>query len=327
MINEKTIEAYLHSSKKKKICVVGDIMLDQNIIGHVERISPETPIPILDIKSFEESLGGAANVAANIASLGASPFLIGIIGKKNWDFSLKLKNLLSKQKIESFLIQKNGFTSVKTRAFSDNHNIFRMDQEDIHSLTHKEEVEILSQINNHIKKFSAIILQDYNKGTLTPVLIENIIIMAKKYNVPVFVDPKEKNFWNYKNVDWIKPNKKETEKALNVKLNSDEDLISAANQLMEKLNCKNVVITLGDKGLFYANSNEHFSIKAIDIKVANVSGAGDTAIATLATLLSGKTSIKESLILANIAAGITCHFPKTYAIPDVDLIFNKFVKN
>ncbi len=292
----------------KKVAVIGDMMLDCYYWGDVKRISPEAPVPVVEIDDEFFRFGGAANVALNILTLGAVPFPLGIIGNDN-DGQI-FSNLLSERGIDSsgILIDESRPTTAKTRVIGGKQHIVRIDKENKKNISKKIENNILDRLQNEIETIDAIILQDYNKGVLTPRLIENVIELANNKKIIVTVDPKFDNFFKFKNVTLFKPNRKETEDKLGMRIDSDEDTRKAGQELLEKLNAKYVLLTLGERGvvLFDKGKKTEVRIPTKARKVSDVSGAGDTVISTLTVALAARTKISEAAYLANYAGGLVC---------------------
>lgn len=296
------------SFTNKKVAVVGDMMLDCYFWGDVKRISPEAPVPVVEIDDEFFRFGGAANVALNILTLGAVPFPLGVIGDDN-DGNI-FSNLLSERGIDpsGMIIDNSRPTTAKTRVIAGKQHIVRIDKESKQSIKKSIEKKILKRFKDEINSIDAVILQDYNKGVLTPRLIEEIISLANSKNIIVTVDPKFDNFFKYKNVTVFKPNRKETEDVLGRKLLNDAEITRAGNDLLNKLSPKFVLLTLGEKGvvLFDKERKKEIHIPTKARKVSDVSGAGDTVISTLTVALAGKTKIDEAAYLANYAGGLVC---------------------
>lgn len=291
----------------KKIAVIGDMMLDCYFWGDVKRISPEAPVPVVEVGDEFYRFGGAANVALNILKLGGIPFPIGVIGYDN-DGTI-FTSLVNENKIQSdgIFIDESRPTTSKTRVIAHNQHVVRIDKESKAYINEEMRKKIFSYLESHIKKIDGIILQDYNKGVLTAELIEKIISLANKNDVLITVDPKFHNFFAYKNITVFKPNRKEAEDVLGMKIKTASDISSAGKTLIEKLKAQNVLLTLGEEGIaiFEPHQTEkRMPTKAI--RVADVSGAGDTVISTLTMALAANANILEACYLANFAAGIVC---------------------
>lgn len=307
MIKLDRLKSITRNFTDKKIAVIGDMMLDGYFWGRVSRVSPEAPVPVVEIEKEFFKFGGAANVALNIHSLGAVPIPVGIIGKDK--DGTNFLNLLKEADIISsgIFIDPNRTTTVKTRVIADSQHVVRIDKENNEYINSEFETKIIEFLNKQIKRLDAIILQDYNKGILSPGLIEEIIKLANENRKIISVDPKFLNFRKYQNVTILKPNSKETEDILGFLINSDKSISEAGEKLLKMSNSKYVLLTLGEKGiaLFEKDKNE-IRIPTKARKVADVSGAGDTVISTLTLALSADATIEEAAYIANYAAGLVC---------------------
>ena len=262
--------------------IVGDAMLDAYMWGNIHRQSPESDVPVVDIEKYEKRLGGAANVAKNIASLEAIPILCSVIGDNDQGFFelMKKQGLCSKG-----VLQENRKTTVKTRIISNNKHQLRVDEEDLFPIQ-SEQVFIDNTIAL-MEGISVIIFQDYNKGVLTPNVIKKIIAAAKSKHIPIAVDPKKDNFWAYQGVDLFKPNLKELNDACGTQIAGDNipDIEKETKNLQEKLKAKNILLTLSENGIFHL-ADESFHQAAFERNIIDVSGAGDSVIAAAALGLS-----------------------------------------
>jgi len=255
------------------VFVVGDVMLDKYILGVVNRISPEAPVPVLDVNKKSERPGGAANVALNLYGLQLHTILFSVIGKD--DAAVSLLNYFEKVGLSSEGILKSSSrrTSKKIRVMSNGQHLLRIDEEDAHSLSSEEEEEFLSHILSLWSKYKpiGIVLQDYNKGVLTPFIIKSLISMAQEMVIPVVVDPKDLHFWDYQGVTIFKPNKKEIQKKIPFLFeNNVPDLKRVSDYIFSKLDCEISVITLGEDGLWIANRSSCFWIKGIKQEISDV---------------------------------------------------------
>jgi rfaE bifunctional protein kinase chain/domain len=309
-VTKKRLQKILENAKNNRIAVIGDVMLDKYVYGTISRISPEAPVPVVEIEKTEYKLGGAANVANNIKALDAEPVLIGVIGN-DYDSKYFLEVMKSLNLITNGIFKESGRpTTSKTRVIAHSQHVLRVDSEVKYDISEQTELKIYNFYKKNIKQFEAVIFQDYNKGVLKKELINKILNLSKKNNIPVYVDPKFQNFFEYKNVTVFKPNRKETADILAMKIDGDESVKAAGKILLERLECEYLVLTRGEKGMMlFDKENDKTVVLNIPTKarkVADVSGAGDTVIATLAVMLSGGANIKEAVSLANLAAGIVC---------------------
>lgn len=314
----KDLQTLFEQIRSIKVGVVGDVMLDTYLWGVVDRISPEAPVPVVCVQSKEQRIGGAGNVALNITSLGAKPFIITAIGKD--DDGEKLKQLFDQNKINYRYSITTGkrITTNKIRVISRNQQMMRLDSEVTNDLTKEDQDLLLNLFKQFVEneKPDVIILQDYNKGVLTTELIENIIDVCKDNDILTAVDPKRKNFLSYKGVDIFKPNLKEVRDALNI-INAEitpELLHSIHSQLQQVLNHKVSFITLSEKGAFYKTNNAERIIPGHVRNIADVSGAGDTVIAVAALIYAASNDVDLMAEVANIAGGLVCEDVGTVAI-------------
>ncbi len=306
-LSENRIKKLKDNFEGKRIAVIGDMMLDGYFWGDVKRISPEAPVPVLEVEEEFFRFGGAANVALNISTLGGIPIPIGVIGDDN--YGSIFSSLLNESKISSngIMIDESRPTTTKTRVIADNQHVVRIDKESKEYLNSKMEGKIFDYVKKNINDMDGIILQDYNKGVLTELLITKIVNEANKLNKLITVDPKFENFWSYKNVTVFKPNRKEVEEKLGLKIISSEDVSFAGTKLLEKLYAKYVLLTLGEEGIaVFEKGKEEKRMPTKARKIADVSGAGDTVISTLTLSLAAGADILEASYLANYAGGIVC---------------------
>lgn len=303
-INADRLNEILNGIKDVHIAVVGDLMLDRYLWGKVDRISPEAPVPVVALDGESSSLGGAANVASNVAALGAKVTLYGLIGDDNEGKIVCDLIQLRNFGVEGIIKEANRMTSVKTRVIAQSQHLVRIDRETIRYIDDDSANRLLNEFELNIKNFNAVILQDYNKGTLSPTVIKRIIEIANSAKVPVGVDPKRENFWVYENAFLFKPNLKELENALNRVLSDDFALEIGSKTTLERLRVKNLLVTRGEKGmmLYSESGSKHIPTQAH--RVHDVSGAGDTVIATMMSAIAGGAEIEEAAVLANYAASV-----------------------
>jgi len=309
---------------KLKVAVIGDVMLDTYWWGHVERISPEAPVPIVSVDKREQRIGGAGNVALNVQALGASVSVLSVLGSD--DDGTILKQLLEKNNIDTTYIisSEKRVTTNKIRIISRNQHMMRLDAEKNNDLEYGEEDELLKKIEQYIQseKPHVVILEDYNKGVLTGRVITSVIEICAKHKIISTADPKRKNFFAYKGVDLFKPNLKEVKEGMNIL--SDEinvDMLAAIHQqLLEKLSHHISLITLSEKGIFYQNGSDINIIPSHIRNVADVSGAGDTVIAVASLIYAVTGNIHLTAEIANIAGGLVCEEVGTAAIDKQKLL-------
>jgi rfaE bifunctional protein kinase chain/domain len=296
----------------KHLLLIGDIMLDAYIWGKVDRMSPEAPVPVLDVQKREERLGGLANVAINLKQLGAKVTVCSIIGDDH--AGKKIVQLFEECDLDhgSIILSKERITTVKTRVISNDKHVIRVDEEQTDNLNANLESQILTVVNTLLqsKKIDCILFEDYNKGVLTEKVISNIITTAKSKNIPTSVDPKKKNFFVYKGVTLFKPNLKELTEGLNLQSppKEIEAIKQADKQLREKLNQSISLITLSEKGVFISDEKNSLHLPAFNRTIADVSGAGDTVIAVASLCLASGCDLNEIASLSNLAGGIVCEY-------------------
>lgn len=304
--------------KNIKVGVIGDVMLDTYMWGHVERISPEAPVPIVSLDKKEYRIGGAGNVALNLQSLGAQAFVVSVTGRD--DDAINLNALFAQNGINvQYCIQSESrITTNKTRIISRNQQMMRLDSEITFDLNREEERALLDSVEQFIamEKPDIVILEDYNKGVLTEAVIRSVISICKQNGVLTAVDPKRKNFFTYNGVDIFKPNLKEVKEALNM-LFTDVDpalLESIHAELHNLLHHKISFITLSEKGVFYKKDEDAKVIPSHVRNIADVSGAGDTVIAVAALVYAATQDVYLMAVIANIAGGLVCEEVGTAAI-------------
>lgn len=326
-IDIQNYRRYIENIRSLKIGVIGDIMLDVYYWGRTERISPEAPVPVVNIGREEVKPGGAANVGLNIKTLGAEPVMFGIVGS-DINGSVFVENMISKHiSTDSIVIDKKRSTTVKTRILASNQHVVRFDRENSEEISSRTEKKLLTLIENRIRELDAIIFQDYNKGMLTEKLIKSVIRTAKKLNIIVAVDPKLKNISSYKGADIFKPNLRETEEILNRKIFSESEIEKAGKDIMEFLDLRKLVITLSERGMaIFDDSGKMKIVPSKTTKIANVSGAGDTVIATLVSYLCAGAKFDEACTIANYAASIVVEDVSIIPVNQDDLE-NRLIKN
>lgn len=286
----------------KHIIVVGDVMLDRYTIGSVERQSPEAPVSILAGKETYSRLGGAANVALNIKTLGAKATILGVVGKDH--AATDFKRICNDEGIEVILLEdETRRTTVKHRFISDKKHLLRVDDEDLHNIGAAMESELSVQFQKLLPSCTGVILSDYNKGTLTPHLIEQLLEQCSEHGVPVYVDPKFHNFELYQGVEVFKPNVKELRAALADQSSSLADLLV---EIRNRLNCRAVVCTLASEGIAYNTALEADVCPTEKIDIVDVSGAGDTVMAVICLTNQCRMPIEDSCELSNRAGKLVC---------------------
>ena len=297
----------LNSLKDKKILVIGDLMIDHYIWGDVSRISPEAPVPVVNVEREEHRLGGAANVVYNISCLGGIPYVIGLSGDdSNAEI---LISEFEKNSIQNLFIAKDSSrpTTIKTRLIANNQQVARIDYEDIDEISTNTEQKIIDHFDNVVSDIDAVLIEDYNKGLLTDTLIRHIVKRCNELNKIVTVDPKYKNFFSYQNCTVFKPNYLELKKNMNVIIESEEDFHETSFRLLDRINSEYLIVTRGSKGLsIFKKDCDVVNIPTFAKQVFDVSGAGDTVISTLTLCLAAGVPVRDAAIIANHAAGKVC---------------------
>ncbi|MFL5728138.1 MAG: bifunctional heptose 7-phosphate kinase/heptose 1-phosphate adenyltransferase [Cytophagaceae bacterium] len=303
-----SIEEIFQAFSKLRVLIIGDVMIDSYLWGKVERISPEAPVPIVHVQKREMRLGGAANVALNVQSMGATPVLCSVIGD-DMDGD-NFISLLEKGKLpkEGIVRSSGRITTIKHRVISGAHHMLRVDQEIDSEISSKENSLLFERAKKLIPSCDVIIFEDYDKGVLNKEVIAKIIAFANKNGKPTVVDPKKRNFLSYKNASLFKPNRKELKEGLKLdnNLNEIHEIQKAVKTLKSALKSKTVLITLSEKGVFIEQEKEQYLIPAHVREISDVSGAGDTVISIAALCYALKLSPKLLAGLSNLGGGIVC---------------------
>lgn len=309
-MNKNEIVNLFNQFNDLTVLIIGDVMIDSYYFGKVDRISPEAPVPIVSVTGKESRLGGAANVALNVKALGATPILCSIIGKdREGD---KFNELLTAESLSKEAIYRSDdrVTTVKTRIIGNKHQVLRVDTEDDSPLNTKEHSEVFDNIKHLIDttKIDVVIFQDYDKGVITPTLIHQVVDLCNDKNIPTAVDPKKRNFNDFKNVTLFKPNLKELKEGLNIEINPmmNDEVENAIDSLNKELNNKINFITLSEHGVFIKNEQHQKQIPAHIRSISDVSGAGDTVISTASLCLALNQPIDMIAEISNLAGGLVC---------------------
>ncbi len=304
MLDRSTVEQALEKFQDCSVVVLGDQMLDRYIWGRVNRISPEAPVPVVEVYEEAEKPGGAGNVVYNLTSLGCRVTPIGIIGDDLDGAALTDALALSGADIRGIVCVDNRPTTVKTRVIADDQHVVRFDNEETAEVSPEVEAAIEERLDVLMEGANAIILQDYNKGVMTRNIISGALRRAREKNMIVTVDPKFNNFFEYWGVTLFKPNRKEAERALGRPLRSRSDIDRASGELLARLQAEQVLITRGAEGMsLYRMGEQPLHIPAKNHQISDVSGAGDTVIATITAAQAVGMSPEESSKLATMAAG------------------------
>jgi D-beta-D-heptose 7-phosphate kinase/D-beta-D-heptose 1-phosphate adenosyltransferase len=305
----------------KVALVIGDVMLDRYLLGNVNRISPEAPVPVVLLNKSEVRAGGAANVAANLSGLGLRTQIIGCIAHDESGHALKQIMQDNGLDTQHLMVSANRPTVSKTRVMSGNQQIVRIDDESAAAFNETESAQLLQQIDLALQQKPAIvILSDYAKGLLSEATCQAIIRQCKALGIAVIADPKGRDYSKYKGASALTPNKKETAEACGVAAHETEVLLSAAKQLKDQLSLDFLAVTRGEEGISFIDHQHTAHIPATAKQVFDVSGAGDTVIATLAAGLIHDLSPHDALQLANIAAGIVVGKVGTVPVSQAELL-------
>jgi rfaE bifunctional protein kinase chain/domain len=311
----------------KNILIIGDVMIDAYIWGNVDRISPEAPVPVVSLNKEEFRMGGAANVALNIHSLGATPILCAVVG--NDENATKFYELLEKRGMPSEGILKDDSrpTTIKTRIISNSQQLIRVDRETTQELTSELEGQftenVLAILAN--KKVDAIIFQDYDKGAITSGMVKKVVDKANELKIPTLVDPKKRHFLDFDNVTLFKPNFKELNEGLNLSLRKGdfEQLAKEANVFLREKNYQYILITLSELGVFISDGKNYKIIPTQVRDIADVSGAGDTVISMASLCLAADLDYISTATLSNLAGGLVCE--KVGVVPiEKEMILKQF---
>ena len=296
-----------------RILVIGDVMVDSYLWGEVTRISPEAPVPILSKSARENRLGGAANVALNLQAMGAIPILCSVLGDDA--NGLLFSQLLQQNQLtdKGILASSHRVTTVKTRIISQNHHLLRVDDEDTTPIAPSEEVQLINHIQQLLSEghIHAIIFEDYDKGVITPTIINQVVEIAQQKGIPTLVDPKKRNFSHYHHVSFFKPNFKEFKEGrkLDIDKNNKTQLVAEAQLFLKETGIQILMITLAEHGVFICTNNQHEFFPAHVRNIADVSGAGDTVISVSALCLAAGLPLADIAQIANMAGGLVCEKP------------------
>ncbi|HXF38836.1 MAG TPA: D-glycero-beta-D-manno-heptose-7-phosphate kinase [Blastocatellia bacterium] len=288
----------------KRIVVLGDLMLDEFIWGRVRRISPEAPVPVVEVERQSMALGGAGNVVSNLVSLGAAPVPIAVIGDDIGADRLRAAFDELGVGIEGVIVDRARPTTVKTRIIAHNQQVVRADRENRSPIESVIEDAIVEGFVREIETADAVVVSDYGKGLLTPSVLARTLEAALKRDLIVCVDPKMRSFVHYQPVTVITPNHQEAAEASGIAIDDELGLIEAGRQLLRSLDCRAVLITRGEEGMSLFTDDAVTHIPTVAREVFDVTGAGDTVIATLALALASGAFFEEAAILANHAAGV-----------------------
>ena len=303
MISRERVIALLDGMRQRRIVVVGDAMLDIYLVGDVERISPEAPVPVVHVHERQYRLGGAANVAANVAAIGADVTLVGAVGDDQRGEQLRTELAAAGIRDEGVVTVPARPTTSKTRVVARSQQMVRIDEEEDGLLDGEAQDDLLHRLRHELNRADAVLLEDYNKGTLTPAVIEAALALTRTRGIPSVVDPKYKHFFHYKGATVFKPNRRELEAALGAAV--DLEHADALPTVMARLEVDNLLLTLGAQGMALLDREGHISRLPTQAReVYDVSGAGDTVTAWVGTALAAGAGVREAAEIGNYAAGI-----------------------
>ncbi len=306
----KSTSQLFEDFKKLNVLIIGDVMIDAYLWGKVDRISPEAPVPIVSVTKRENRLGGAANVAINIQSLGANPILCSVIGNDlNGRTFIEILQQM-KMTADGLVQSPERPTTRKTRVIGNNYQMLRVDEERDEDISVADRKRLLDRISNILEKndVDVIVMEDYDKGVISKQLIEQVVKIAQKHKIPIAVDPKKRNFNHYKNISLFKPNLKELREGMKLDLEKGnlKEIIAAVQKIRKDHNLEIVLLTLSERGVLLVDGKHEELIPAHIRNIADVSGAGDTVIGVAALCLAAKTSPVKMATLANLAGGLVC---------------------
>lgn len=327
----KDIHSLFKAFENFNILIIGDVMIDAYLWGKVERISPEAPVPVVSCTKRENRLGGAANVALNVKSLGANPVLCSLVG--NDEKGILFRDLMNQSDMTSFGIMTDDQrpTTVKTRIIGGSQQLLRVDQEVTDTLDDLMEEKFIAQLEKILdtEPVHAIIFQDYDKGCISNKIIESLVYISKQQSIPVLVDPKRKHFFDYKGITLFKPNFKEFKEGLNEMFAKGDfkALNKAANHFIKEQQVEYLMVTLSELGIYISDGKNHHHIPAEVRDISDVSGAGDTVIAVAGLAMAAELTPKEIARLSNFAGGLVCERVGVVPVQKEWIINDGFIMN
>lgn len=299
-----SLHRFIPYFRRARILVIGDLMLDEFVWGRVSRISPEAPVPVVWVQSESVMPGGAANVAGNFRSLGAHVTPIGVIGHDRWG-EILLSTLASRSIDVGGILKIGRPTTVKTRVIAHHQQVVRVDREQHEPLSADTIGRLIRAVEERITRSDAIVIEDYGKGVITRQLLEVIVPLARHHRKIITVDPKEEHFDLYRRVTALTPNRMEAGAAVGRDLETNADVLSAGDEIIKRLECEGLLITLGEDGMsLFEQGGRHTRIPTVAQEVFDVAGAGDTVIATFTVALASGATMEQAARIANYAAGI-----------------------
>jgi D-beta-D-heptose 7-phosphate kinase/D-beta-D-heptose 1-phosphate adenosyltransferase len=291
--------------RERRVLVLGDVMLDEFVWGRVSRISPEAPVPVVEVEAKSDHVGGAGNVAVNVRSLGGEAVLVGVVGRDA--AGGRVREALEAKGVAARLVDAGASrrTTLKTRIVAHGQQVVRADQEDTSELARPLERALARAVRSELAGASALVVSDYQKGVVTPGLLRGVLPLARRQRVPVLVDPKPRHFRLYRGVDVVTPNQLEAEQVTGLRLRGPRELAAAGRRILAQLRCRAVLVTRGEAGLsLFERGRPPLHVPAAAREVFDVTGAGDSVIAALALALAAGATLAEAASLANAAAGV-----------------------
>lgn len=328
MVEDRLAGAVRTEFEKKRILVLGDLMVDEYILGKVGRISPEAPVPVLNYRGTERSAGGASNVALNMHAMGGKLSMAGVAGLD--DGGLWLREFLRAASIdtEGIVAEENRMTTVKTRFATKVQQLLRVDREDSSPIQEITQTRMLDYMMRHITEWDAVVLSDYCKGVFeNPDFVRKIIRMCNENHVIVTIDSKSRHIDAFENADFVKPNNLELENAVNIEINDTESLDRAGKAYLERSKAKSIIVTRGADGISIferGSGRRDYASKAV--QVFDVTGAGDTVISTITLGLASGLALDDAVVLANIAAGVVIGKRGTAVVTKEELLERLYEK-
>jgi rfaE bifunctional protein kinase chain/domain len=317
------LKAHIDRFSGAKVFVIGDTIMDRYVWGNVSRISPEAPVPVVDVKMENGMLGGAANVIRNITALGARPVLCGVVGKDETGKEILSEIQQMGLKSDGIVTEEERITGVKTRVVAHNQQVVRFDRESREEISPTSIEKILAYIEKNLTEIDAIVISDYGKGVISEQIMNGLTTLLgppPKRSVILSVDPKTGNFEHYQGVDIITPNHHEAGLFCGIEIFDEKTLLQAGKTMLDELHCRSVLITQGKDGMtLFEKEGEITHIPTVAKKVFDVTGAGDTVIGTISLALAAGLDLKSAAILSNFAAGIVVGEVGTSAVNAKDL--------
>ncbi len=307
-MQQTAIDDLMKSFYGVRVLIVGDVMVDNYIIGKVDRVSPEAPVPVVDVQRFDSRLGGAGNVALNLKALGAIPVLCSAIGRDKEGEDLRRLLEDAGMTTRALLVSDKRKTTTKTRVLGNNHQLLRIDHEVKDDLDTLDSYLLEEHFRRELDNADVVIFEDYNKGVLHGLNIESFLELCQKHGIPTIVDPKKSNFLSYKKATLFKPNLKEIREGLNLEgaLSSMDEIRAAVHELNGILRNQATMVTLSEKGVYLLCGEEEYLLPAHVRNIADVSGAGDTVVSVAALCLAKKCPWNTLAALSNLAGGLVC---------------------